>query len=198
LPALIPVDGAVLIGDIDCAPMNADFFHKEVAKAKDDQFVSLRGILEADKQVCMMYVAAHPKTWSEMFGIRSMNDVYLALQRFTQDYPADGKHGGKGWCTDQIELYKRVKEWQATKPSRVLINDWDWDLPRLCRSMPYEYIHGLSEPLKSRVFHGYYIDFHMPTLVGNEKIILEVLNYAHQVTEHKRRQYAATHFGPHS
>lgn len=193
LPALLPVDGAVLIGDIDCAPLNPEFFHAEVAKARDDQFVSLRGILEADKQVCMMYVAAHPKTWSEMFDIRHINDVYLALQGFARNYPADGKHGGKGWCSDQIELYRMVKAWQATKPNRIRINDWSWDIPRLCRSMPAEWVNGLSEPLKARIFHGHYIDFHMPPLAGNEKTVLEILNFALQANELKRQQRALTH-----
>lgn len=186
LPALLSVDGAVLISDIDCAPLNPEFFHAEVAKARDDQFVLLRGILEADKQVCMMYVAAHPKTWSEMFDIRHINDVYLALQGFARNYPADGKHGGKGWCTDQIELYRMVKAWQATKPNRIRINDWSWDIPRLCRSMPAEWASGLTDHLKSRLYYGHYIDFHMPSLSQYRDAIIPILSFAAAAANKKR------------
>jgi hypothetical protein len=182
------VEGAVLISDIDCAPLNANYFHKELERTKDNQFVSLRGLLEDDKQVAIMYVAAAPKTWSEMFGIRTMNDVYLKLQHWSQQYPADGNHGGKGWCTDQLELYKVVKDWQRDKPDRIRVVDWSWDIPRLCRSMPAEWIEGPSEPLKSRIAHGHYLDFHMPPLHTYSKQILEILNVALQVRLHELAQ----------
>jgi len=41
-PALIKTDGAVVIGDMDCMPLNADFFHRGFSDATPDQFVSLK------------------------------------------------------------------------------------------------------------------------------------------------------------
>ena len=190
-PGLMEVDGAVLIGDIDCAPLNPEYFHTEVAKTKEDQFVSLRGLLEQHKEVAMMYVAAHPKTWGEMFGIKSMIDIIGKLNEWSRDFPADGKHGSLGWTTDQRELYKVVKQWQRDKPDRIRVVDWSWDIPRLCRSMPAEWINGLSEPLKSRLAYKHYIDFHMPSLNQYPKQILEILNFALQAHHQMKAQSTA-------
>ena len=170
-PAVMECNGAVLIGDMDCMPLNAKFFHKEIAKARDDQFVSLRGILEEHKEVCMMYVAAAPKVWREMFGVKTLLDIDRILTTWSCEHPADGRHSGVGWTSDQTILYKAVK---ALPQDKLRVVDWDYDFPRLDRSMPYEWIQ-MSPYLESRIFYNHYIDFHMPPLQAFRKQIEDVL-----------------------
>lgn len=166
-PALMEADGAVLIGDMDCMPLNAKFFHKEIGKARDDQFVSLRAIMEEHKEVCMMYVAANRKVWSQLFGVRTLEDIQRLLIEWSQQLPADGKHSGQGWTSDQRILYRAVK---ALPPEKLYVVDWEWDFPRLDRSMPHEWIE-MTPYLQSRLFYNHYIDFHLPPWAAFRKQI---------------------------
>lgn len=170
-PAVMECPGAVLIGDIDCMPLNAHFFLKEIAKAREDQFVSLKGIMEEHKEVCMMYVAAKPKVWGEMFGVKTLRDIDRILTTWSSERPADGRHSGVGWTSDQMILYKAVK---ALPPDRLRVVDWEWDFPRLDRSMPYEWIQ-MTPYLQSRLYYNHYIDFHLPPYEQFQKQIWEVL-----------------------
>jgi hypothetical protein len=160
-PALLKCDGAVMISDMDIIPLQTDFFIKGFDQFNQNQFVSLRGIDEYEKQIYMCYVGATPKTWGEMFNISSESDIRNRLIEWSQLYPADGNHGGKGWCSDQLELYKRVKSWQETTPERVGLVPWTAQIPRLCRSNPMEWFYW-NEVLEQKLKNREFVDFHMP------------------------------------
>jgi hypothetical protein len=187
MPALIQSDDAVLISDMDCAPLNGRFFHQEVARGQDGQFLTTMAPMDHERQVAIMYCAAQPKTWRDMFGINHLSDIYQVLELWAASYPADGSHSGKGWCTDQLILYKRVQDWKGACPHRLALSTWDYQYPRLCRSMSAEWISGLTPELRSRLFHGYYIDFHMPPHELCRNQITEVLAFAKEVARHPGR-----------
>ncbi len=55
----------------------------------------------------MCYIMAHPAIWSQVFGIRSLDNIAeFLLQHYNNDY--DGKHGGHAWTTDQEVLYNAI------------------------------------------------------------------------------------------
>jgi hypothetical protein len=162
-PAIMDCSGAVVISDMDLMPLNKDFFHKGFSYANKDQFVSLKAPMEDCKQVCMAYVGATPSTWSDFMKIKSIHDVRKRLEEWSEVYIANGLHGGRGWCSDQLELYKRVKSWEEICPNRLDISKWEWDYPRLDKMMPYEWIE-INSYLETRILHFHYIDFHMPPI----------------------------------
>ena len=133
--------------------------------------------MEDDKQVCMAYVGASPSSWSDFMKIKSIHDVRKRLEEWSEVYIANGLHGGLGWSSDQLELYKRVKSWEEICPNRLNISKWEWDYPRLDRGMPYEWIEPTPQ-LESRIFHFHYIDFHMPCVIECSSQIEYVLSVA--------------------
>jgi hypothetical protein len=160
-PALLKTDGAVMLSDMDMIPMQSKFFHEGFASFQPDQFVSLRGIDEQERQIYMCYVGATPKTWSELFGIETVKDIRTTLESWAQRNPADGNHGGTGWCTDQQILYVAIKGWEQEYPSRIGLLPWTLRIPRLDRGNPEEWLHN-SQNLHNNIRAKLYIDFHMP------------------------------------
>jgi len=177
-PALLGGDGAVMISDMDMIPLQKDFFVKGFDKFNETQFVSLRGSDEQEKQIYMCYVGATPKVWGELFNISSEADLRLRLIEWSQKYPSDGRHGGQGWCSDQIELYTRVMKCKELWPERVGFVPWTPQIPRLDRGNPGEwYIWNCD--LEFNLKNKYYVDFHMPSFKDFEKVIRIILSFCY-------------------
>ena len=162
-PAIIDCSGGVIIGDMDCMPLNKSFFLSGFSHANENQFVSLKAPMENCKEICIMYVGATPSTWGDFMNIKNINDIRKRIEEWSELYIANGKHGGLGWTSDQLELYKRVKHWEQVCPERLNISKWEWDFPRLDRCMPNEWIE-IDQYLISRLLTDHYIDFHMPSI----------------------------------
>jgi hypothetical protein len=175
-PALLQCDGAVMLSDMDMIPLQRDFFTGGFSRFSENQFVSLRGIDEGEKQIYMCYVGATPKTWKDLFGIKSIEDISSLMRKWASEFPADGNHGGLGWCTDQRRLYDKVKEWQIQQPERVGLIPWTPTIPRLDRGNPNEWLHW-NDLLEFKLKNTMYIDFHMPPYSIFYSIIDKVLNY---------------------
>lgn len=178
-PALLQCDGAVVLSDMDMIPMQKDFFHDGFGKFTEQQFVSLRGIDEKERQIYMCYVGATPSTWSDLFGVKSEADVRQILTAWSQYTPADGEHGGEGWCTDQIMLYNRVKQWQAETETtnRVGLIGWTAQIPRLDRGNPSEWWYW-TPLLEEKIRNKAYVDFHMPPFDHFKPTIQKILDTA--------------------
>lgn len=173
-PALLECDGAVMISDMDMMPLQRRFFCDGFARFEPDQFVSLRGIDIGLGQVYACYVGATPNTWGDLFEIRTSDDVVCRMEDWASRYPADGCHGGHGWWTDQQELFRRVREWQATQPKRVAPVPWREHISRLDRCNPEEY-RTWDDQLEARLKAEYYVDFHMPDYIGAAPMVNRVL-----------------------
>ena len=173
-PSLLKADGAVMISDMDMIPLQEKFFIKGFKQFNDNQFVSLRGIDEREKQIYMCYVGATPKVWSEMFNITSESDITTRLTEWSKVYPADGSHGGLGWCSDQLELYSIVKTWLNVSPERIGLVPWTLRIPRLDRGMPHEWFYW-SDALENSLKNHEYVDFHMPPFKEFSSIIFRIL-----------------------
>jgi hypothetical protein len=160
-PALLTGDGAIILSDMDMVPMQDAYFHKGFESFAQNQFVSLRGIDEEEKQVYICYVGATPQTWRDLFGIQTVQDIRNRMETWSQQAPADGLHGGVGWCTDQQILYVTVKHWQQIYQDRIGLIPWTPSIPRLDRGNPTEWIE-YSPQLERNIQQKYYVDFHMP------------------------------------
>jgi hypothetical protein len=178
-PALLQADGAVVISDMDIIPMQKDFFVDGFAKFREDQFVSLRGVDDEEKQVYMCYVGATPEIWRKMFQVESADDVRRYITAMRDGISSSGMRGGKGWFTDQLILYDRVKEWQGRDDDSLgLISlQPEGTFHRLDRAAP-DVWETVSEELLTQVKQKYYIDFHMPHLyqcVGQIQMLLDTI-----------------------
>lgn len=173
-PALLNTDGAIMLSDMDMIPLQKDFFIKGFEQFSPTQFVSLRGIDENKKQIYMCYVGATPKVWSEMFHIKTVDDVRTRLIKYSKQYQSNGKHGSVGWCSDQIELYNVVK---ATTPDKIGLVPWTQQIPRVDRLGEYQYNQYKVE-IEEALQKGIIVDYHMPPYTENKDIINEILNIA--------------------
>ena len=160
-PALLQCEGAVVLSDMDIVPLQKDWFIDGFAKASTNQFVSLRGIDEGNKQVYMCYVGATPRIWADVFSLTNEQSVRDMLSMMAKIYPADGNHGGKGWCTDQLVLYEAIKYWDHQYSEKVFLLPWTAEIPRLDRSRPEEWLVW-NHVTEAKLQGNYYIDFHMP------------------------------------
>jgi hypothetical protein len=175
-PALLKGDGAVILSDMDMVPLQKGFFVDNLVAFGDNQIVSLRGIDEGEKQVYMCYVAGSPATWADLFDIRTFEDVYSCLRKWATECPSDGNHGSLGWCTDQIKLYQRFKDWQQTRPERVGLVPWTAQISRLCRSNPDEW-YTWNLLLEYKLKNTHYVDFHMPPYNQFHEIIARIMKF---------------------
>jgi hypothetical protein len=180
-PALLSGDGAVIISDMDMVPLQKNFFVNTIKNNTGDQFVSYRDVVEGN-QVFMCYVAANPTVWSELFKIQSLKDVYTRFNEWSRENPADGLHGGKGWCSDQEILFKQVLMFQEKSSNRVAIYPCPYKHvcprpDRLDRCKPHEWV-VLGETTKLKIVNNVYVDFHMPPYTTYKIQIENIIDYA--------------------
>jgi hypothetical protein len=185
-PGLLGADGVIVVSDMDIIPMQREFFVDGFAKFREDQFVSLRGIDEVNKQVYMCYVGATPEVWRKMFQVGSVEDVRRYMTAMKESIPSSGMHGGQGWFTDQLILYNRVKEWEARGDDSlglVPLQTED-EFHRLDRADP-DVWESVPEELLTQVRQRHYIDFHMPPLcycMGQVQMILTAIKDSYKST----------------
>lgn len=104
-PALLdlPDDEMVMITDMDMLPMNDKYYKDGLENYTIDDFIYYRNI--DGNQIYMCYNAAHPKLWSKIFGISSIQDIEnILIKNYNTLY--NGIPGSTGWFTDQEILYK--------------------------------------------------------------------------------------------
>ena len=180
-PALLSGDGAVIISDMDMVPLQKDFFVKTIENNTEDQFVSYREPVEGN-QLFMCYVAALPRVWGEVFKIQSLEDIYKRFNEWSHENPADGLHGGEGWCSDQEILFKQVMMFQENSSNRVVIYPCPYKHvcprpDRLDRCKPHEWII-LRESTRTNLDKNVYVDFHMPPYAPYRSQIENIIDYA--------------------
>ncbi len=177
-PALLQCDGAVVISDMDMIPLQREFFVEGFEKFSDDQFVSLRGIDESQRQIYMCYCGATPKTWSDLFQIQSEQDILTRMEEWQTQMPIQvSKHAEAGWCFDQQKLYEHVYGWLIQDSKRIGLLPWTESFSRLDRANPQDWYRG-NPFLATRIEMKDFIDFHMPPLEYFQSEIFEAYLYA--------------------
>jgi hypothetical protein len=110
-PAIVDTPDAVLISDIDLYPLRPSYFLDPIEKLDARFFVTYRDIYLERKQVSMLFNAAAPSTWSDVFGVHTLEEVRARLAEWTSSIEYDGRRAWPGWFTDQQTLYQALTSW---------------------------------------------------------------------------------------
>jgi len=159
-PALIENlndDEGVIISDIDMIPMNRVYYETPIKDLNNDLFISYRNVLLHWKEIAMCYNIATPKVWKDIFNIHSLNDIEHKLITEYSSVNYDGKHGGKGWTTDQTRLFQIIIDWNSKTGRYKTLNDTITRYNRLDRSC----FNQLSKSIISNIEKAVYTDYHM-------------------------------------
>ena len=122
-PALLETDGAVIISDMDLYPLRASYFHEPVVSLDERFFVVYRDDRLNRGEINIMFNAALPSTWGEVFGIATIGDVRRELARWADALEYDGRRGWPGWYTDQRTLYEKLLTWPARSERLWMMDD---------------------------------------------------------------------------
>lgn len=157
-PAILNYQNGILITDMDILPMNKTYYTKNIEKYTDDKFVYLRDVCLGDKQIAMCYNVAINKTWSDVFNIKSLEDISIRLK----DVYSNLQHGyhiwGTGWYTDQTDFYKYVMDWNKNTNNFIFISDSLTGISRLDRHESFS--QNISDDLADKIKSGFYSDYH--------------------------------------
>lgn len=95
----------VMITDMDMLPANDTYYKNGLENFTKDDFIYYRNI--DGNQIYMCYNAAHPNTWSKVFGINTIDDIESEIySNYNQTY--NGIPGSNGWFIDQEIMYKKL------------------------------------------------------------------------------------------
>jgi hypothetical protein len=158
-PALLDVEGAVITSDADMVPMNRRYFHRPLSRIPADHFVAYRDIFLASGEIPICYNAALPRTWGQVFGVRSADDVRHRLSEWADSVEYSGLHGGPGWLTDQRILHRTLLKHGARTGSIWILDDHFTRYRRLERGW-LDKQQELGKRDRRLIERGAYSDFH--------------------------------------
>lgn len=125
-PALLNYKNGIMITYMDMLPMNKTYFTDNIKPFSNDKFIYLRDCLLSNNQIAMRYNVATNTTWSDIFNIKSLEDITNRLIESSKN---------SGWSTDQRHLYKYVMDWNKKTNNFISLRDTDTKFKRLCRSI---------------------------------------------------------------
>jgi hypothetical protein len=156
-PALLEVDGAVVISDMELVPLDPGFFHVHAGRLDDRFFLAYRDVLFPKDQMAMAYNAATPAVWGEIFGVSTSAEVRARLAEWARGLEYDGVRGGAGWYTDQVLLRDHLVAWARRTGRLWMLDDDHTGFTRLDRVV----LGGGELPARARrnLERGRYTDF---------------------------------------
>jgi hypothetical protein len=165
-PALLNYENGVMITDMDILPMNSRYYTENIKSFDNDKFIYYRNVLFENREIAMCYNIATPKTWSEIFNIKNIDDLKNILIKRNQEITYADTHGGSGWSVDQLDLYKRVMEWNIKTSNFVFLKDSETGFRRLDRGC-----FNLDNHISNNIKSGIYSDYHLLRPYTTYKII---------------------------
>lgn len=179
-PSILKYSGGILITDMDMLPMNRSYYVDNIAQIPDSKFIYFRDVLLDDQQIAICYNIATPTTWRQVSNISTLEGITSRLLERYSQISYDGIHGGYGWATDQLDLYKNLMTWGLESNHFISLQDHTSGFRRLDRSeMPQ-----FSEHEKLLIQSGGYSDYHALRPFSsfeneNEEICHLILNSNH-------------------
>jgi hypothetical protein len=158
-PALLPNEGGVVTSDIDMFPMNRRYFERGAEHVDPMHFVAYRDVLVEAGEMAICYNAALPPTWGEIFDIRTLDDVRQRLIALADGVEYGGIHGGAGWNTDQLVLFRALLDW-GRRTRRLWILDDHYTGFRRLDGITLRKVKELDERHRRLLRRGAYSDFH--------------------------------------
>lgn len=155
-PCILNCEDGIVITDMDMIPMNTTYFIKPIENIGDDKFVYMRNVLLNERQISILYNIALPETWSDIFKIKSIEDIRNRLQEEYKMVSYVDGHNKSGWFTDQRRLYKYVMDWNKKTNKLVILQDKDTGFNRLNRGKKEVLDIKTEENIKKKV----YVDYH--------------------------------------
>lgn len=157
-PALLnQYKNGIMITDIDILPMNRSYYVKNIENFSNDKFIYLRHVcIEEYNQIAMCYNVATSNIWSEIFNINSIDDINKRLSEVFFSIEHEEGHGKKGWCQDQIDLYKYVMNWGKNKENFIILHDSKTGYNRLDRNR----FDINNQQLQILIKLGFFSDYH--------------------------------------
>jgi hypothetical protein len=154
-PCILNNKNGVLISDIDMMPLNRNYFTEMIKSQDNTKFVYYRDkVCFQYNQLAMCYNIAVPNVWKDIFNINSIDDINKRLIDVYKNIKYVDGHGQSGWCTDQIDLYKYVMDWNKKTNNLVCLKETKFN--RLDRhTFNIEDLH-----LRKLISNGYFIDYH--------------------------------------
>ena len=150
-PAILNYSNGILITDIDMLPMNRNFFIKNFKKYTTNKFIYTGGDILNQYFIC--YNIATPKIWSEIFSIKSIQDIKdRIINVFNNNIYVEG-HGNIGWSIDQEDLYKYINKWSNKRDNFIILNNSRPN--RLNRNN-----FSLNDNIIKNIINGVYDDYH--------------------------------------
>jgi hypothetical protein len=157
-PALVDTEDAVLITDVDLYPLRRSYFVDPIRPLDDRFFVSYRDARLERGQVAIAYNAAVPSTWSELFGVSSLDDARALLAEWASGREYDGRRAWPGWYTDQEILYEALLQWPATR-TRWWVMDDEFTKHRQLDRLELEHEGGLTPERRAGIVDSTYSDY---------------------------------------
>lgn len=156
-PCLLNYKNGIMITDIDMLPMNEKYYVKNIEIFDNEKFIYLRNVCIDDwKQIAMCYNVALNKTWDDIFKISNVNDIKKRLLDVYKNINYIDGHGKSGWCSDQIDLYKFVFEWNKKTKNFIILDDKKTGFLRLNRTK----FNPKNPIIKKNISKGLYSDYH--------------------------------------
>jgi hypothetical protein len=159
-PALLTdVENGILISDIDMVPMSKSYFFDSINKFDNNKFISYRNLMLHCRQISICYNIGTSKTYSEIFNIKTVDDIVNLLKKWFYGLDHDGKRGGKGWSTDQKKLFEYISKWDAATHNYIALSDDFTNFRRISRGD--RQLSNIIKNNKKEIMEGVYSDFHM-------------------------------------
>jgi hypothetical protein len=152
-PREIKRNEGVLITDMDMFPLNRRYYVDSIRNISDDAFVVYRDVC-LPNEISMCYNVALPSTWTSIFGTKPSNEL---LEEWYLPSGYDGKHGGRGWSTDQQILVQAFRSWEGNK---VILNDTNTSFARLDRNIPNDAWEKQRFKIRTLILRGFFADYH--------------------------------------
>ncbi len=155
-PSILKYENGVMITDMDIIPMNRSYYTNNIESFTNDKFIYLRDVLFEHKELAMCYNVATPLIWSDIFNIKTLEDIkYRLNEKFKSIKYVDG-HGNSGWSVDQQDLYNCVIKWHKTTNNFIFLKDIDTRFNRLNRNC----FDLNSYDILNNVKNSHYSDYH--------------------------------------
>ena len=158
-PAILDYSNGILITDIDIIPMNRTYYTKNIENISNDKFIYLRDVLLDHNQIAMCYNVGLNVIWKEIFQINNIDDIINRIKLIYNSIEYIDGHGNTGWCTDQLDFYNYVMNWNNKTNNFVVLSDKNTGYCRLDR-YELEKLGMLPSILYSHINNGTFSDYH--------------------------------------
>lgn len=150
------IKGGILMTDMDIIPMSRRYYYDLIKNIPNDHFIYYRDdMVETHNQIAMCYNVALKETWEDIFDIHNIEDIKKRLTNVSNKINYQNTHGGNGWFTDQLDLYRHVMEWNKLTKKFTYLKDKETGFNRLDRDR-FNYDNKVKNAIKTETYTDYH------------------------------------------